>query len=128
MIQSEGVYRQKVVDFGEEGREEGEGRDFPGSPVAKTSLSNAEGPGLIPGGGAKILHASWPKNQNRNNIVTNSIKTFKIVHIKKNLREKKKGGSHCRSNSPDPFQFSQTFWFLYLISLKALFIFFYLKS
>ena len=64
----------------------------PGSPVAKTSLSNAEGPGLIPGGGAKILHASWPKNQNRNNIVTNSIKTFKIVHIKKNLREKKKGG------------------------------------
>ena len=35
-------------------KEEGEGRDFPGSPVAKTSLSNAEGPGLIPGGGAKI--------------------------------------------------------------------------
>ena len=29
-----------------------------------TSPSNAGGPGSIPGPGAKIPHASWPKNQN----------------------------------------------------------------
>ena len=39
-------------------------RDFPGSPVVKTSPSNAEGVGLIPGRGAKIPHASGPKIQN----------------------------------------------------------------
>ena len=38
--------------------------DFPGSPVVKTSPSNAGGMGLIPGQGAKIPHASCPKNQN----------------------------------------------------------------
>ena len=38
-------------------------RDFPG-PVVKTSSSNAGGAGLIPGQGAKIPHASRPKNQN----------------------------------------------------------------
>ena len=40
------------------------GRDFPGGPVVKTSPSNAEGAGLIPGQGAKIPCASRPKNQN----------------------------------------------------------------
>ena len=40
-------------------------RDFPGHPVVKTSPSNAGGAGSIPGRGAKIPHASWPKNQNR---------------------------------------------------------------
>ena len=39
-------------------------RDFPGSPVVKTSPSNAGGVGSIPGRGAKIPHASWPKTQN----------------------------------------------------------------
>ena len=39
-------------------------RDFPGGPVVKTSLSNAEGEGLILGLGTKISHASWPKHQN----------------------------------------------------------------
>ena len=39
-------------------------RDFPGGPVVKTSPSNAGGAGSIPGRGAKIPHASWPKNQN----------------------------------------------------------------
>ena len=39
-------------------------RDFPSSPVVKTSPYNAGGAGLIPGRGAMILHASWPKNQN----------------------------------------------------------------
>ena len=39
-----------------------------------------------PGWGAKIPHASQPKNQkhkNRSNIVTNSKKTLKTVHVKK---------------------------------------------
>ena len=39
-------------------------RDFPGSPVVKISPSNAGGAGSIPGWGAKIPHASGPKNQN----------------------------------------------------------------
>ena len=39
-------------------------RDFPGSPGVETSPSNAGGAGWIPGGGAKIPHALWPKNLN----------------------------------------------------------------
>ena len=39
------------------------GRDFPDSSVVRTSTSNAGGVGSIPGGVAKIPHASWPKNQ-----------------------------------------------------------------
>ena len=39
-------------------------RDFLGSPVVKTLPSNAGGVGSIPGWGAKIPHASGPKNQN----------------------------------------------------------------
>ena len=45
--------------------------DVPGGPVP----SSAGGEGSVPGWGAKIWHASWPKNQsmkNRSNIVTNS--------------------------------------------------------
>ena len=38
-------------------------RDFPGSPVVKTSPSNAGGAGSIPGWGAKISHASRPKDK-----------------------------------------------------------------
>ena len=52
--------------------------------MVKTSPSNAESEGSIPGGGAKITHASWPKKQNinnRSNTVTNSTKTIKMVHI-----------------------------------------------
>ena len=37
--------------------------DFPGGPVVKTLPSNAGGAGSIPGRGAKIPHASGPKNQ-----------------------------------------------------------------
>ena len=36
-------------------------RDFPGSPEVKSSPPNAGGAGSIPGWGAKIPHASWPK-------------------------------------------------------------------
>ena len=38
--------------------------DFPGGPVVKTLSSNAGSAGSIPGRGAKIPHASRPKNQN----------------------------------------------------------------
>ena len=36
-----------------------EHRDFPGGSVVKSSPSNAGGVDLIPGQGAKILHALW---------------------------------------------------------------------
>ena len=39
-------------------------RDSTGSLVVKTSPSNAEGAGLIPGWGAETPHASRPKKQN----------------------------------------------------------------
>ena len=54
--------------------------------MVKTLPSRAGGAGSIPGRGTKMPHASQPKNQNlknRSNIVTNSIKTLKMVHIKK---------------------------------------------
>ena len=38
--------------------------DFPGGPVVGTLPSNAGSEGLNPGRGAKISHASRPKNQN----------------------------------------------------------------
>ena len=38
--------------------------DFPGSPVVKTSPSNARGAGSIPGQGARIPYALGPENQN----------------------------------------------------------------
>ena len=44
---------------------------------------------MIPGQGTKIPHASWSIKQNRSNIVTNSIKTLKMAHIKKALKKKK---------------------------------------
>ena len=50
---------------------------------------------MIPGWRGKTSHALWPENQNinnRSNIVTNSIKTSKMIHIKKKrlkLRERK---------------------------------------
>ena len=65
--------------------------------MVKTLPSNTGGAGSIPGRGAKILHVSHPEKQNiknnKTNIVTNSIKTFKmwtLVHIqkKKNLPPK----------------------------------------
>ena len=66
------------------------GGNFPGSPVVKTLLSNV---------GDIILslirhirsHMPWSqrtKMQNRSNIVTNSIKTLKMVHIKKKSLKK----------------------------------------
>ena len=70
-------------------------RDFPGSPVVKTFPFNAGGvAGLIPGRGTKIPHASWPKEpqniKQKFNTVTSSIKTLKVVHIKKKKNSSKK--------------------------------------
>ena len=36
-----------------------------GSPVVKTSPSNARGAGSFPGQGARIPYALWPENQNK---------------------------------------------------------------
>ena len=58
--------------------------DLAGGPAVKTSPSNAGGAGSIPGWGAKTPPALRPKNQNikhRSNIVTNSIRTLKMVYI-----------------------------------------------
>ena len=49
----------------------------------KTSPSNSRGVGLILAQGAKIPHASRPKRPHvkiRSDIVTNSIKTLKIIN------------------------------------------------
>ena len=43
--------------------------------------------GSISGWGTKIPHASWRKNQN--NVVTNSIKTLKMLQISKKKKKKK---------------------------------------
>ena len=59
-------------------------RGLPHGPVAKTSPFNAGDVGLILGWGAKIsqLAAKKPKHKT-GNTVTSSMKTLKIVHIKK---------------------------------------------
>ena len=64
-------------------------RDFPGSSVLKTWPSGAGGVDSIPGWRARIPHVLGPKQTNkqtnRSSIVTNSLKTLKMVHIKKSL-------------------------------------------
>ena len=55
--------------------------------MVKTSPPNTGGVGLIPGGAAKIPLAAWPKNQS--SLVTDSVKTLKMVHIKKKILKKK---------------------------------------
>ena len=55
-----------------------------GFPLAVQRLrlpSKAEGVGLIPGQGAKIPDALWPKNQNikQSSVVTNLTETLKMV-------------------------------------------------
>ena len=60
--------------------------------MVKASTSNAGSAYLIPGPGAEIPHALGPKTQNikRNDTVTNSIKTSKVIHIKNKSFFKKK--------------------------------------
>ena len=58
--------------------------------MVKSSPSNAGAVASIPGQGAEIPSASWPKNQNvnRSNIVANSAKTLKQSTLK-NLSNRK---------------------------------------
>ena len=66
------------------GRKGVESRALLGLPRwVQASSSKAGGASLIPGWGTKISQALWPKEkkkknrtENRNNIITNSIKTF----------------------------------------------------
>ena len=69
-------------------------RDSPSSPGVKASPSSAVGVGLIPGQGTKIPHASWQR-QNKAKHTTEAMftifsKDFQLVHMKKNLKTKKK--------------------------------------
>ena len=65
--------------------------DFLGSPVVKISPSNARDEGSIPGWGAKIPHASRPKNQNikQKQYCNKFNKDFENDPHQKNLRKKK---------------------------------------
>ena len=55
--------------------------------MVHTLPSNAGGEGSIPGWGTKVQSALEPKRkhktENRSNTVTNSIKTLKMVYIKR---------------------------------------------
>ena len=51
--------------------------------MVKTLPLDSGGMSSVPGWGTKIPHASWSKDQNRSIIITNSLKTLKMVHIKK---------------------------------------------
>ena len=56
--------------------------------MVKTLPSNAGGAGLITDWGTEIPQASWPTDRNinnRSNIITKSIKTLKMLHIKNTL-------------------------------------------
>ena len=89
---------------------------FSEGPVVQTSSSNGGVVGLTPGWGVKITHVSWPKkskHKNRNNIVTGSMKTLKIVHIKKKRRKKENSqrGKQIRRASPyKPWEASNLHW------------------
>ena len=62
--------------------------DFPGGPVVKTSPPNAGSASSIPGRGAKIPHASWPKNIKQKQYCNKFNKDFKNgPHKKKNLKK-----------------------------------------
>ena len=61
-----------------------QGRDLPGSPVMKTLGFQHRRYRFDPWSGVRdppFLKAKTPKHKNRSNIVTNSIKTSKMVHI-----------------------------------------------
>ena len=74
------------------------GQEFPFDPVVKTLPSNPGGASSIPGQGVRIPHALQPKQnkaKNRGNIIMNSIKTLKMVHIKKKKKEYMIGEEDC---------------------------------
>ena len=59
--------------------------------MVKTSPSNAGGAGSIPGWGAKIPHASWPKHQNmkQKQYCNKFNKDFEKSPHQNNLKKKK---------------------------------------
>ena len=59
--------------------------DFPGGPVVKTLPSSAGVVGLIPGQGAKMPHASWPKRpKHKTEPILQQIQyRLKMAHMKK---------------------------------------------
>ena len=65
--------------------------------MVKTVSSNGGSEDSIPGWDAEISRASGPKkkkktqNTNRSNIVTNSVKTLKMIHIKREGQGKGSG-------------------------------------
>ena len=63
--------------------------------MVKTLPSNAEGAGSIPGQGAKIPHALWPKNQNiKHKPDRNKLKDLRTgSHHKKKKKLKNKTGA-----------------------------------
>ena len=72
--------------------------------MVKTLPSSAGGAGLIPGQRAKIPHVPVPKQkqkqeknkkQSRSNIITNSTKTLKMVHIKKTNLNRNEIQNYC---------------------------------
>ena len=67
-------------------------QDFPDSPVVKTLPFDAGDKGSIPGQGARIPHASKPKNQNikQKQYCNKFDKESKMVHIKKKKKTFKK--------------------------------------
>ena len=77
----------------------GHNRDFPGGPVVKTSPPNAGVLGSVPGWGAKIPDALWPKNQNikQKEYCKKFTKTLKMVHVKKKIFKKKKYNNKLRN-------------------------------
>ena len=67
--------------------------DFPGGAVVRTSPSNAGVAGSIPGWGAKMEHASWPKQQSirqKQHCNKFNIDFKDMVYIKKKKMLKKK--------------------------------------
>ena len=66
---------------------------FPGSPVVKTSPSNAGGEGSVPGQGTKIPHTLQPKNPKQETEAILSqiqLKTFlNGLYKKESLRKKR---------------------------------------
>ena len=55
--------------------------------MVKTLPSSAGGMDSVPAWGTKISHTKNQNVNNRSSILTNSIKTFKMVHIKKILKK-----------------------------------------
>ena len=63
--------------------------------MVKTSPSKAGHEGSILGQGSHMPQDQKTETKNRSNIVTNSIKTFKTVHIKKKKKNGEKKKASC---------------------------------